>query len=177
MGRLIISVATTVDGVIDGFEWYVSEGGHDQAGREQFTGAAAMLLGRKTFEGLAGFWPTQQGPWADLINPLPKLVASRTLSEPLEWNARLLKGELAEAVPPLKDGGDVIVSGCGEFARNLLADGLVDEVRFWVHPAVWGEGTRPFQGETVRLNLLDSETFDSGVTLLRYEPVAVAATA
>jgi len=173
MGRLIISVATTVDGVIDGFEWYVSEGDHDEASRDQFDGAGAMLLGRKTYEGLAGYWPTQEGPWADLINPLPKYVASRTLSEPLEWNSRLLEGELGAAVPRLKEelDGDIIVSGCGELARNLLAEGVVDEVRFWVHPVVWGEGTRPFDGETVRMRLIESTPFDSGVTLLRYEPL------
>jgi dihydrofolate reductase len=173
MSRLIITTATTVDGVIDGFEWYVSEGGHDQAGRDQFDGAGAMLLGRKTYEGLAGYWPAQEGPWADLINPLPKIVASRTLSEPLEWNARLLQGELGEAVPRLKEElhGDLLVSGCGELARGLLAEGLVDELRFWVHPVVWGDGGRPFEGETVRMRLLDSKTFDSGVTLLRYDPL------
>jgi dihydrofolate reductase len=174
MSKLIISTAMTVDGVIDGFEWYVSEGGHDPAGRDQFNGAGAMLLGRKTYEGLAAFWPTQEGPWADMLNPMPKVVASRTLSEPLEWNARLLHGELGEAVPRLKDelDGDLLMSGCGELARNLLAEGLVDELRFWVHPVVWGEGARPFQGETVRMQLVDSKTFDSGVTLLRYEPAA-----
>jgi dihydrofolate reductase len=175
MSRLIITTATTVDGVIDGFEWYVSEGGHDQAGLDQFNEAGAMLLGRKTYEGLAAFWPTQEGPWADLLNPLPKVVASRTLSEPLEWNARLLQGELNEAVPRLKDelDGDLLMSGCGELARDLLAEGLVDELRFWVHPSVWGDGARPFRGERLRMQLLDSKTFDSGVTLLRYEPLRV----
>jgi dihydrofolate reductase len=173
MGKLIITVATTVDGVIDGFEWYVAEGGHDQAGLEEFERAAAMLLGRKTYEGLAGFWPTQEGPYADVLNAMPKFVASRTLSEPLEWNARLLDGEIREAIPKLKDelDADLIVSGCGDFARNLLAEGLVDEVRFWVHPVVWGDGGRPFEGETVRMRLLESKTFDSGVMLMRYEPL------
>jgi dihydrofolate reductase len=173
MGELIITVATTVDGVIDGFEWYVPEGGHNQAGLEEFERAAAMLLGRKTYEGLAGFWPTQEGPYADVLNAMPKFVASRTLSEPLEWNARLLDGEIREAIPKLKDelGADLIVSGCGEFARNLLAEGLVDEVHFWVHPVVWGDGRRPFEGETVRMRLLESKTFDSGVMLMRYEPL------
>jgi dihydrofolate reductase len=172
MSRLIITVATTVDGVIDGFEWFVPEGGHVQASLDQFNEAGALLLGRKTYEGLAGFWPTQEGPWADRLNPMPKFVASRTLSEPLEWNARLLKGELREAVPKLKEelDGDLIVSGCGEFARNLLVEGLVDEVRFGVHPVVWGDGARPFEGEKVRMNLVESKAFDSGVTLLRYAP-------
>jgi dihydrofolate reductase len=174
MSKLIISIASTVDGVIDGFEWFVSEGEHDQASLDQFTGAGALLLGRKTYEGLAGYWPTQEGPWADMINPLPKVVASRTLSEPLEWNARLLEGELGEAVPRLKEelDGGLLMSGCGELARNLLAEDLVDEVRFWVHPVVWGEGARPFEGEKVRVQLLESKAFDSGVTLLRYRPLA-----
>jgi dihydrofolate reductase len=174
MGKLVITIAATVDGVIDGFEWYVSEGGHDQASRDQFKDAEAMLLGRKTYEGLAAYWPTQEGPWADMLNPLPKVVVSRTLAEPLDWNATLLGGELTEAIPRLKGelGGDLIMSGCGELARNLLAEGLVDEVRFWVHPVVWGQGARPFEGERVRIRLLDSRSFDdSGVTLLRYEPL------
>jgi dihydrofolate reductase len=175
MSKLVISIAITVDGVIDGFEWYVSEGGHDQAGIDRLAEAGAMLLGRKTYEGLAAYWPAQVGPWADVLNPMPKVVASRTLSEPLEWNSRLLDGELGEAVPRLKAelDGDVIVSGCGELARNLLADGLVDELRLWMHPVVWGDGARPFQGERVRIRLLESTTFDSGVTLLRYQPVAI----
>jgi dihydrofolate reductase len=173
MSRLIITTAMTVDGVADGFDWYVSEGGHDQAGRDQFQEGGAMLLGRKTYEGLAGYWPTQEGPWADRINPLPKFVASRTLQEPLEWNAKLLEGDIAQAVPRLKEelDGDLVVSGCGEFARDLLAQGLVDELRFWVHPALWGQGERPFGGDPVRMKLLDSKAFDSGVTLLSYEPL------
>lgn len=176
MGKLVITTATTVDGVVDEFEWYVSQGGHEQAGREQFADAAGWLLGRKTYEGLAGYWPAQEGPWADLVNPLPKLVASRTLSGPLEWNARVLEGELAEAVPGIlaEADGDLVVTGCGELARSLLAAGLVDELRFWVHPVVWGGGgARPFAGAKVRMGLLGSETFDSGVTLLRYEPLAL----
>jgi dihydrofolate reductase len=70
--------------------------------------------------------------------------------------------------------GDLILVGCGELARHLLANGVVDELRFWLHPAVWGEGTRPYQGETVRMRLLDSTSYDSGVTLLRYEPLEQA---
>jgi dihydrofolate reductase len=62
--------------------------------------------------------------------------------------------------------------GCGELARSLLATRLVDELRFWVHPAVWGSGERPLPGEAQnRLRLLGSEAFDSGVTLLRYAPI------
>jgi dihydrofolate reductase len=172
MSRLINTTTMTVDAVMDVGEWYVSGGGHDQAGRDQFDGAAGMVMGRKTYEGLAGYWPAQEGPWADLLNPLPKYVASRTLKAPLEWNATLIEGDAAEGIARLKAelDGDLLLIGCGELARDLLANGLIDELRFWLHPAVWGEGARPYGGEAVRLQLLDSTSYDSGVTLLRYEP-------
>jgi dihydrofolate reductase len=175
VNRLILSTTMTVDGVISVSDWYVSEGEHDRAAREQFEQAAAMLLGRKTHEGLAAFWSAQTGPWADLLNPMRKFVASRTRQGSLDWNASVIEGDLAEGVSGLKDklDGDLILIGCGELARNLVAGGLIDELRFWVHPAVWGRGERPFQGdEQVRLDLVGSQTFDSGVTLLRYAPAA-----
>jgi hypothetical protein len=100
MSRLIITVATT----IDGFEWFVSEGGHDQAGIDHWAGASAFLVGRKSYEGFLGYWPAQEGRWADVLNPMPKFVASRTLSEPLEWNARLLEGSGARRRRPRAQG-------------------------------------------------------------------------
>jgi dihydrofolate reductase len=175
VSKLILSTTMTVDGVITVGEWYVSEGEHDRASRDQFVDAAAMLMGRKTYEGLAGFWPSQTGEWADQLNPMPKFVASRTLEGPLEWNATLIEGDAGNGVERLKAelDGDLVLIGCGELARHLLENGLIDELRFWVHPAVWGPGERPFESvQQVRLALLDSQRFDSGVTLLRYEPRA-----
>ena len=105
--------------------------------------------------------------------PLPKFVASRTLQGPLEWNATGIEGDASEGVTRLKEelDGDLLLIGCGELARYLIANALVDELRFWLHPTVWGQGARPYQGETVRMRFLDSASYDSGVTLLRYEPV------
>jgi dihydrofolate reductase len=173
VARLIISTTMTADAVTDVGEWYVSEGEHDRAAREQFVEAEAMLMGRTTYEGLAGYWSQEEGPWADLLNPMPKFVASRTTSGPLEWNATLIEGDAMEGVAKLKErfDRDLMVIGCGELARHLLAHGLVDELRFWLHPAVSGQGARPFEGESVRLRLLDATTFDSGVALLRYAPL------
>jgi dihydrofolate reductase len=173
MGRLIVSTQITVDGVMDVGEWYVAAGEHDRAGKDQLDHAAAVLLGRKTYEGLAAYWSPLQDDWANRINPKPKYVASRTLRGPLEWNATLLDGDAVDAVSRLKDElpSDLLIYGCGELARSLLAAGLVDELRFWVHPAVWGSGERPLQAtEQRRLRLLGSEEFDSGVMLLRYGP-------
>jgi len=83
------------------------------------------VLGRKTYEGLAAFWSSQTGPWADLINPMRKFVASRTLRGSLDWNATVIEGELTEGVPKLKEEleGNLMLIGCGELARNLLAPG------------------------------------------------------
>jgi dihydrofolate reductase len=175
VSRLINSTTMTVDAVIDVGEWYVSEGGHDGAARAQFENAAGMLLGRKTYEGLAAYWSPLEGPWADMINPMPKFVASRTLAGSLEWNATVIEGDAADGVAKLKEelDGDLFLIGCGELARTLAVSGLIDEYRFWVHPSVQGAGARPFQGEeTVRLQLVDAKVFESGVTLLRYEPAA-----
>jgi dihydrofolate reductase len=173
MRRVIVSTAMTVDGVMSVEDWFVADGEHNEASLERMRAADAILLGRKNFEGLAGYWQTAEGPWADWINPLPKYVASRTLEEPLEWNATLLEAEVAPAVRALKESGegDLITYGLGEFTRTLLADGLVDELWFGLHPAVWGSGERPFgEKERFRLRLVGSETYDSGVVLLRYAP-------
>jgi dihydrofolate reductase len=173
MSRLINTTTMTVDAVTDVAEWFVSAGGHDDAARDQFEGTAGMLMGRKTYEGLAAYWPEQSGPWGDLLNPMPKFIASRTLQGSLDWNATAIEGDAAQGVSRLKAelDGDLFLIGCGELARHLLAGGLVDELRFWLHPSVWGEGARPYGGDKVQLRLLDSTSYDSGVTLLRYEPV------
>jgi len=114
-----------------------------------------------------------RGEWADLLNPLPKFVVSRTLQEPLEWNATLLEGDASAAVSRLKEeqDGDLLLIGCGELARHLLEQGLVDELRFWLHPAVEGTGARPYEGSRAAMRLLESTSFDSGVMRLRYAPV------
>ena len=105
MSRLISSTATTVDSVSDVSEWFVGEGEHDQASRDQFVDAAGMLMGRPTYEGLAAYWAKETGPWADMINPMPKWVATRThampqsaasmgrLSPVQRWAAALASGE------------------------------------------------------------------------------------
>ena len=172
MSRLIVLTAMTVDGVMTVEEWFVPEGDHMEASLRMFEGDTALLYGRKNYEGLAAYWMAAEGEWADLLNPMPKFVASRSLAGALEWNSTLIEGDALNGVEKLKAGhdGDLVLIGCGDLARQLLERGLIDELRFWVHPAVWGSGERPLEGEQSRLALLGSRTFDSGVTLLRYRP-------
>jgi dihydrofolate reductase len=173
MGRLINTTAMTVDGVIDVSDWFVTQGSHDAASFALFDGQASMLMGRKTYEGLASFWPTQSGPWADRLNEMPKYVASRGPLGALDWNAAPLAGDAIDAVRNLKarHEGDIVMTGCGELARELIQAGLVDELLFWIHPQIHGAGTRPYEAATIRVRLLESKSFDSGVILLRYQPL------
>jgi dihydrofolate reductase len=94
------------------------------------------------------------------------------VSGPLEWNAVLIEGDAAAGVAKLNEelDGDLMMVGCGELARHLLAERLVDELRFWIHPAIWGQGARPLEGESLGMQLLDATAFDSGVTL-PHQPV------
>ncbi|HEU5157498.1 MAG TPA: dihydrofolate reductase family protein [Streptosporangiaceae bacterium] len=176
MGRLIVSTQMTVDGLIEVGEWFQREGEHEEHGSfDQLFAADAMLLGRKTYEGLAAFWPTATDDrgFADKVNAMPKYVASTTLEEPLEWNATLIKGDLTETVPELKrrHHGNLVSYGCGELAYHLVRLGLADEVRFWIHPSVFGSGARPFHGQApVPLRLISTTTFRSGIALLCYRP-------
>lgn len=173
MARLINTTSMTVDGVTEVGAWYVPEGGHDSASRELFVNAAGMLVGRKTYEGFLGFWPSQTGPWADVLNPLPKFVASRSLTGTIEWNGTAIEGDAIEGVRRLKAEleGDLVMTGCGELARELIQAGLVDELYFWIHPTIQGPGTRPYESANVPMRLIEAKAFDSGVALLHYEPL------
>jgi dihydrofolate reductase len=180
MGRLVINNAMTVNGAFEApspEEWLVLDPDSNNVSLEQFLVADAMVLGRKTYEGLAAVWPQLAGDpnlglFADRLNSMPKYVASRGLQEPLEWNATLLKGDLAQSVTALKERhGLLIVSGAGELAHDLTAQGLVDEFWFWVSPYLWPTGPRIFdRAGPVRLELIGSTTFASGVLRLAYRP-------
>jgi len=109
--------------------------------------------------------------YAARMNGMPKYVASRTLSAPLEWNATLIEGDLAEEMRRLKDQheGSLIVSGAGELARDLMTLGLVDELSLGLSPYLWATGPRLFDGfENVRLEHVATTTYASGGVVLNY---------
>jgi len=133
----------------------------------------ALLMGQKTYKGFAQVWPTRQGKDADRINSMPKYVASRTLKEPLQWNATLIKGDVPEEIRKLKEApGEWLVQyGVGELTHTLLKHGLVDELRILMYPFAFGEGPRIFEQMGVNtLRLLDTQPFSSGVVALHYQP-------
>ena len=177
MGKVIISTHITLDGVIGPSPegWAILEGEGERHKFDQLLAADAFLLGRKVYEGLASVWPTitDDTGFAERVNSIPKYVASRTVEEPLKWNASLIKGDLVETVASLKrqHRGNLISFGCGELAYELAKQGLADEIHFWVNPAVWGSGDRAFHGRQVRMRLIATTAFGSGVVLLSYRPI------
>jgi dihydrofolate reductase len=113
-----------------------------------YTGFDAMLLGRKTYDIFASYWPNADpgDPFTERMNSMRKYVASRTLAS-VEWrNSTLLRGDVVDAVRKLKasDGGSISVVGSGDLAQTLMRHGLVDEYRLTIHPVIVGTGKRLF---------------------------------
>lgn len=179
MGRLIVSAQMTADAVMDQNDrWFDPQRDSEHYGADQLRAADALLLGRETYEFFSTVWPKMTGDpggFADRINSMPKYVASRTIEEPLPWNASLIKGDVAERVGELKRRlpGNLLSYGFGELAHHLAGHGLIDEVRLWLHPVLWGDGLRPIKdGRTpVRMRLVGATTFSSGVVCVSYEPL------
>ncbi len=142
--------------------------------------AGGFLLGRRTYEIFAAYWPNapeEEQVIAEPLNTKPKYVASATLAEPLEWpNSTLVEGEVATAVAALKqeDGGDLHVIGSTELVRALIEHDLVDELRLMIDPVVLGGGKRIFgdDGLLRPLRLIDGQLTSTGAILARYAPAA-----
>jgi dihydrofolate reductase len=140
--------------------------------------AGGFLLGRRTYEIFAAYWPNapeEEQVVAVPLNAAPKYVASRTLSGPLEWeNSSLLVGDVAEAVAALKQepGKDIQVIGSGNLVQTLTQHGLVDEYLLMIHPLSVGGGKRLFRddGERRSFQLADSQVTTTGVIMATYRP-------
>jgi dihydrofolate reductase len=145
---------------------------------ERITSGGALLWGRRTYEKMFSYWPKQTdgNPFTPLLNERHKYVASRTLSEPLEWqNSTLLNGDVPAQVAQLKQqaGGNIAILGSGELVRSLMPHGLIDEFVLTIHPLVLGSGIRlfPDDGAYAQLRLVHSEPTTTGVLIAVYEPV------
>ena len=191
MRKLIVSTFLTLDGVMqapggpgeddsDGFKhggWSVSYW-DDRMGQimgEATSKPFAMVLGRKTYDIMAAFWPTApEEAGGKVFNDATKYVASRGRPT-LEWsNSVLIEGDAADGLAALKqeDGPELQVHGSANLIQTLLRHNLVDEYRLWVFPLVIGSGKRLFSDGTVPagLRLVDSKTSTTGVAINTYEP-------
>jgi dihydrofolate reductase len=140
--------------------------------------ADGFVLGRRTYEIFAGYWPNapeEEQVVAEPLNTKPKYVASTTLSDPLEWqNSTVLQGDVADAVAALKqeDGADLHVIGSTQLVKTLIERGVVDELRLMIDPVVLGGGKRFFQddGQLRLLRLVETQPTTTGAILATYAP-------
>ncbi|WP_105566711.1 dihydrofolate reductase family protein [Microbacterium halophytorum] len=195
-GRIIIDLFITLDGVVQapggpdedtsgGFRFGGWQAGHpsDAVGESVMAGMStldALLLGRRTYDIFAGYWPEHttgpEGEIGQLFNRVPKYVASRNPHLELDWSGSKRVGvDLAAEVAALRERHrDVHVIGSADLAQTLLADQLFDELHLWVYPIVLGEGKKLFPdgAQPAHLRLLDPVIAGDGGTLgLRYAPL------
>jgi len=192
MRRIVATISLTLDGVMQapgrpdedrrsGFEhggWAngYQDGVMMQAMGEGLSQGADLLFGRRTYEDFYSVWPKRtDNPFTPVLNASTKLVASRTLNEPLPWqNSKLLSGEAAQTVARLKQeaGKDLVVLGCGDLMQTLMRERLVDSYVLLIHPLVLGRGRRLFGDglERAALRLVKSVTTTTGVVIGTYEP-------
>jgi len=191
MGKLIVTEFVTLDGVAQapGGPDEDRDGGFVHGGWqaplmdevsggvvfEQAKSMDALLLGRRTYEIFADYWPkaSEDIPFTGLLNGVPKYVASRTLGGPLTWQgSTLVTGHLAEGIAAIKERHDEVhVIGSLDLVQSLLRFGLVDRLSLWLNPLLLGSGKRVFADGTVptALRLTESVTYPSGTLHLAYE--------
>ncbi len=190
MAKVISTLFISADGVAEiDPDWHFAyfDENMGRAVTEDYDTADVLLIGRATYDSFAGAWPDREtagGPDAAMgrrLGDIRKVVVSR---QPLEFtwrNSELIDGDLAEAVAALKadpDVGGILVPGSISVVQQLLADGLVDELRLLVHPVAARHGRRLFdEGDTAQhLAVLKTEVFPTGVIRVIYAPTEAPVT-
>lgn len=193
MRKLIVAAFISLDGVIQapggpeedtsgGFRlggWIVpyADDVTGQTVQDLFSQPFELLLGRRTYDIFSAYWPrvpadSHSRALADVLNGAPKHVATHR-PDTIDWqNSHALEGDLADAIRVLKrqDGAHLLTQGSGDMVRQLLAAGLVDELRLMVFPLVLGHGKRLFgdNAQASAFTLAHSTSTPSGVLITRY---------
>ena len=192
MRELVLGMFVSLDGFVSGpkgeIDWVFRSG--DDATDEWIVGnlrqAGLLAMGRRSFEEMRGYWPTAETPFAAPMNEVPKAVFTRTglggAAGEGSWDSPIVaQGELAEEVTRLKaqPGKEIRVLGGARLARDLAAQGLVDEYRLMVCPVALGQGVPLFGGlpGPLDLRLVSARTFDGGAMALVYRPAGREAAA
>lgn len=197
MRKLIMKMSMSIDGFVGGpngeNDWIFKSS--DETSRDwavaQTREAGLIIMGRKSFENMAPYWPTATGPFAAPMNEIPKAlftkkgfkglapVPTTTAEQALaaaSWaEARVFDGDLAEIIKELKSeqGKPICALGGAGFMQSLIATGLIDEYHLVTHPIVLGKGLPIFNGlaQPLDLKLVDVKTFPGGIVARTYHAV------
>jgi dihydrofolate reductase len=176
MRKVIMWNMVTVDGFFEGpnsdISWFMFDEELEKYIRETQKDADTLLFGRKTYQLMAAYWPSEQGWIADFMNSVEKYAFSTTL-EGADWNnTKLVSDNVPEEVSKLKAGkdGDIFLFGSADLAATLIEHDLIDEYRIGVNPLILGTGTPLFKGRAGKLNLklLETRPLKSGLVILHY---------
>lgn len=194
MRKLIMKMSLSVDGFVGGAngekDWVFKSS--DETSRAwtvtQIRKAGLIIMGRKSFEAMAPYWPTATGPFAAPMNEIPKAVFTKKGFKGIDpvpdaeqspavasWaKARVFDGDLVEGIKQLKSepGKPIIAIGGAGFMGSLIATGLIDEYLLITHPVVLGEGLTIFNGvaRPLDLKLVDVKAFPGGIVAHTYHP-------
>ena len=180
MRPVVLQIGITLDGFVHGAKGYEDWGLPPEEDdvvewkASSLREAGTHIMGRITYEDMAAVWPKSAGVYADLMNEIPKVVFSKTLTD-ADWpESRIAGGELAEDIDQLKrePGGVIVAHGGATFIHSLIHENLIDEYRLVIHPVVIGNGTSLFGAlrEPLRLDLVEARTFPSGTLIHVYQP-------
>jgi dihydrofolate reductase len=185
MRKVILSNLVSLDGFMAGpngeIDWFtgVADKEFESYAVDLIDSIDTMLFGRVTYELMAGYWPaatpeTDDPRIIEAMNNTRKVVFSNTLGK-VDWkNSRLVKGDAAEETAKLKEqsGRDMVIYGSGGIVSALAPKGLIDDYRIFVAPIVLGKGKPLFDcvDTRIRLELLETKSFRSGMVVLRYGP-------
>ena len=187
MRKIIVTEFITLDGVIEApggnetphphagwqFQYDSPEAGQYKV--DELSSVDALLLGRKTYDTFASYWPGETGKeFADPINRMPKYVVSNSLQK-ADWNNSHILRDVAGEVAALKntEGGNILVYGSATLVKALLHHDLIDELRLMVYPLSIGGGLRLFDDglELKKFSLTHSQATGNGILILEYQPV------
>jgi dihydrofolate reductase len=179
MGKIVVTTFSSLDGVAQApggeefrhrnWTFEFDRGDGDQFKVDEALGAAALLIGRRTYEGFAEAWPGREGVLADKYNSMPKYVVSSTLTDPAWNNTHVINGDVVAEVTKLKADvdGEIQVPGSIQLVQTLVEHDLVDEIRLMTFPVILGTGRRLF-GETTdktTWKLTESRTVGEGILI------------
>jgi dihydrofolate reductase len=176
MGSIKSGLFISLDGVIESPETWHFDYWNDEMGAAVgalMEGNDAMLLGRKTYDGFAEYWPQADpdDPMTKQMNSSQKYVVSTTLTEATWENSTIVNGDVKAELTRLKQDKQLGTTGSAVLVQWLVEQGLVDELHLLVHPVVVGEGQKLFaDGAKVPLKLISATTFTTGVVHLVYGP-------
>jgi dihydrofolate reductase len=184
MRRVVLQMGVTLDGYVAG-----RDGGGDWGLPPEHPDVRAWkvaslrrvgthIMGRVTYEQMAGHWPSVTGDYADSMNSLPKVVFSKTLPA-AEWvGSRIARGDLAEEIAALKTepGGEIMAHGGAAFVQSLSRLGLIDEYRLVILPVALGNGLPVFKdlAKPLRVDLAEARSFPDGTVIHVYQPITTS---